>query len=370
MLPRRTAWLLSCGIVTLPAIGRGQAIRGRLIEAVSRAPVPGGRLELLDAGGRVIASAQTSGSGAFQLVAPASGRYRYRAAAIGYKPVSPVDVAVTDSDVVLGDVLITGGASRRLPDLVATAHSTLTWTSHFYRLWDAVTGNVVAVVAYALRYRNLIASGSGPHRNASVYLTFHQGYGPGGRNRDTLIARTVRIPDDSTIESIENGFFVVPSAAEITDWTLIVTQPERMAGGDWEYARQPIAAGPLALSDLVLGAESHHLQWDNHGDRVVLASREPIDASDTIALYYQVKSAVDRPSVHVDVAVYQTDKGVKSPAPVFHVAFDSTVTAGIGAIHRTLGLAGLQQGRYRVEVQVVDRAMKLAAQQAVTFYLQ
>jgi hypothetical protein len=369
MSDRRREWCLLCSLVLIPAVLQAQTIRGRLIDAASRAPVLGGRVEVIDASDRVVVSGLSSGSGAFNLVVPAGGRYRYRVTALGYSPKALSEIVIDRGDDILGDVPLTR-TTQHLPDLVTTARATLTWTSHYYRLWDAVSGKVNAVVAYAVHYRNLVASRSGPPGTAPVDLALHQRRGATSRPDDTTIVIAVQLPADNTSDGVQNGLFVVPSAGDVAEWTLIVTQPEYPDGGDWEYARSPLSTGLLALSDLVLGSEDDHVAWDNHGDRVVLASKEPIDARGPIELYYQMKSTRGAADVHSDIAVYHTDKSVKNPVPVARLTSDGAVAAGVTSVHRTLDLSAVEQGRYRIEVQAVDRTTGVAVQQSVTFYLQ
>jgi hypothetical protein len=223
----------------IPAVMPAQTIRGRLVDAASRAPVFGGRVELLDASDRVVVSGLSSGSGAFSLVVPACGHYRYRVTAIGYSPKALAEIVVGRRDEILGDVGLTR-TTQHLPDLVTTARATLTWTSHFYRLWDAVTGNVNAVVAYAVHYSNLVASRSGPPGTAPVDLALHQRRSASSRPDDTTIVIAVHLPADNSSDGVQNGLVVVPSFGDVAEWTLIVTQPEYPDGGDWEYARTPL----------------------------------------------------------------------------------------------------------------------------------
>jgi hypothetical protein len=46
------------------------------------------------------------------------------------------------------------------------------------------------------------------------------------------------------------------------------------------------------------------------------------------------------------------------------------MNVGVNAVHRTLDLSHLEQGRYRVEVQVVDHVTGATAKQFSTVYLQ
>ncbi|MGH7592357.1 MAG: carboxypeptidase-like regulatory domain-containing protein, partial [Gemmatimonadales bacterium] len=104
-------------LATLPAALAGQAIRGRVLDPL-RAPIVGALVELRDSGGKSIQTTLTSPSGAFQLLAPAPGRYGYRVAAIGFRPRALAALDVPPAGVMVAAVVLER-MIMRLPDLVA-----------------------------------------------------------------------------------------------------------------------------------------------------------------------------------------------------------------------------------------------------------
>ena len=338
---RRAARVIACCALLIPAAAGAQAIRGRLVSAVTHQPLSGGQVELRDFAGRLIVTGMSTSSGAFIIQAPGAGRYRVRAIGIGYAPSSFVEINLRATDTLLGDLEISRVASRlppaddrpytgpgtRLPDLLATTRPELVREYHFYRLWDQVTERYIAVVAYTLHFRGLVAREIDGLRTAAVLLRLHQYRANALRFSDTTLTLNVQVPaDDKTLSSF-SGFFVVPSAAEVTGWTLIATQPRR-GGADGEDFRPPLPIGPLVVSDLAVGAEGQRLQWNNHGDHIFLAGREPIDAHDAIHLYYQVRSAAIRSNVHADVTVYRAGSSAAATEAVLHLAFEGGLIRG------------------------------------------
>jgi hypothetical protein len=101
----------------IPFTLAGQSIRGRVVEP-GRSPLVGALVELRGVGGNSLQTVLTSPSGAFQLTAPAPGRYFYRIAAIGYQPRSLVAVEVPDTGVAVGEIVLQRMVMR-LPDLIA-----------------------------------------------------------------------------------------------------------------------------------------------------------------------------------------------------------------------------------------------------------
>ena len=68
----------------LPA--SAQTVRGLLTDSVSRSPLPGAFLTLVDAQGVERARVMTNQAGEFVVTAPAAGSYRLRSKRIGFRP--------------------------------------------------------------------------------------------------------------------------------------------------------------------------------------------------------------------------------------------------------------------------------------------
>lgn len=77
------ALVIAC---TPPPTLAAQTVRGQLIDSISRMPLHGAFLTLLDAEGRERGRAITDATGQFVLQAPAPGTYRLRSKRIGFRP--------------------------------------------------------------------------------------------------------------------------------------------------------------------------------------------------------------------------------------------------------------------------------------------
>ena len=79
----------------LPAVAAAQTVRGRVLDAGTRAPVVGAHVQLLDAAGQRRTSVLTNAEGAFRLGAGTAGRYGVRIEMIGRRTLEPgaLDVA-------------------------------------------------------------------------------------------------------------------------------------------------------------------------------------------------------------------------------------------------------------------------------------
>jgi hypothetical protein len=117
----RRAWNVVVALAVLvPGILASQSLRGRVFDSTRR-PIVGALIELRDLTGKSLQIVLTSPSGAFQLTAPAPGRYLYRVAAIGFQPRAPTQVTVPADGAIIPDVVL-ATMTLRLPDLVAVGH--------------------------------------------------------------------------------------------------------------------------------------------------------------------------------------------------------------------------------------------------------
>ncbi|PYP40676.1 MAG: hypothetical protein DMD48_02735, partial [Gemmatimonadetes bacterium] len=141
-------------ITALPAAA--QSVRGQLTDSVSRAPLPGAFLTLVDDHGVEQARAITNRAGEFLLTAPAPGTYRLRSKRIGFRPyLSPAltlrageatayNAAIDPIPIALVEVVVAGerqcdidsGASvAALWDEAREALAAVTWTARVPGYW-------------------------------------------------------------------------------------------------------------------------------------------------------------------------------------------------------------------------------------------
>jgi len=141
-------------ITALPAAA--QSVRGQLTDSVSRAPLPGAFLTLVDDHGVEQARAITNRGGEFLLTAPAPGTYRLRSKRIGFRPyLSPAltlrageataySAAIDPIPIALEEVVVAGerqcdidsGASvAALWDETREALAAVSWTSRIPGYW-------------------------------------------------------------------------------------------------------------------------------------------------------------------------------------------------------------------------------------------
>ena len=154
MVGVRLAALLVCA--ALPA--SAQTVRGLLTDSISRSPLPGAFLTLVDDKGVERARVMTNQAGEFVVTAPGAGSYRMRSKRIGFRPwVSPpltltggtisYSAAIDPIPVALAQVVVQGerqcdvesGASvAAVWEEVHEALAAVSWTSRSPGYWYAI----------------------------------------------------------------------------------------------------------------------------------------------------------------------------------------------------------------------------------------
>jgi len=96
-----------------------QDLHGRVVDSATAAPISGAMVELQDSTGRVLREVLTTPSGSFAVGVAVAGVYRYRVAAIGYRP-RPAERLVVTAGTDVGTIALPRLVVT-LPDIVARA---------------------------------------------------------------------------------------------------------------------------------------------------------------------------------------------------------------------------------------------------------
>ena len=137
-----------------------QTIRGQLVDSISRTPLPGAFLTLVDSSGTERARAITDIAGQFILIAPEPGSYRLRSKRIGFRPYFSAALALRSGEtttynavidpipIALREVVVAGerqcdveaGASvAALWEEVREALAAVAWTSRSPAYWYQIS---------------------------------------------------------------------------------------------------------------------------------------------------------------------------------------------------------------------------------------
>lgn len=242
-------------------------------------------------------------------------------------------------------------ATTKDDNSVRVAHHIAT-VATLSRVWDPTTGATLAVVPYALRLGDVaIDPDSG---TATIDLAVRQWNPVTTAWQATEISQRIRLPalrdDDSHIA----GFLVVPSTDGVSAWSLVAGQGTDRLGRTFADRIPPLATGPLAISDVVLGAESQGQSWLTTGGRTIpLGPLGSYDRRQPVAVYWQTDSERARVKVRTTIRLLRTDrKGALSVA--LEVATEGELARGLTEFQREVGVAQLDAGSYRLEVELTD----------------
>jgi hypothetical protein len=135
---------------------------------------------------------------------------------------------------------------------------------------------------------------------------------------------------------------------------LFASQGTDRSGRAWADRLAPLPTGALAMSDLVVGAESQGLTWATTGGTAVpLGPLGAFDRKEPVAIYWQVRSPAARDAVRISLALYRVGPR-DTERPLLEQVFDAQLHAGLNELQRDIGLAELDGGTYRLEVTVRD----------------
>ena len=226
---------------------------------------------------------------------------------------------------------------------------TITTLARLHRVWDPASGVVVGVVPWAVRTQDVAEERD---TTTSFALTVRQWDPIAGAWLETPIPRALRLPNNRPSDGYLTGHAVVASGAGVSAWSVVAAQDTTAWGRSWADRTAPLGGGALAISDVVLGAESQGQRWrSSGGTEVPLAPLGAFDRNEPMTLYWQVKSTTSRDNLRTAVAFYKTD-GL-SEEPALQIAFTGRVAAGLTEELREVGIANLA-GRYRLEVVLTD----------------
>jgi hypothetical protein len=221
--------------------------------------------------------------------------------------------------------------------------------AHVARVWDPASLDPLAVIPYAFRLGDLERAADS---TVAMHLAIRQWSAARGEWQEAAFDRTLRVRGRHDDDARLTGYSVVRSAADVSAWALHASQGADRGGRAWGDHLAPLGAGPLRLSDLVIGAASQGESWTTtRGTVVPLGPLGAFDKDEPIALYWQVRSTATHENARITVALYQISaRGDAEPA--LEVSFEGRVAIGLTEWQRDLGVRQLDDGEYRIEVVV------------------
>jgi hypothetical protein len=220
-----------------------------------------------------------------------------------------------------------------------------------YQLWNPANGEPMTLFVYSASPDDLAVSEVNGRRVIEAEVRLDQD-SAGKTAQDTTILLQQPVVGGTT--ELVAGQVLAYMSRTSTAWSFAFRQPHSsMRGGAYDEDQPPITAGPLAISDLVLGSPDRNgIPWTFGADKHYAAyPSAPTNLKAAVQLYYQVHSDRARTDVTTTFLVFRT--GVTRPS--ITVAAPTPLRAGINESEQRLDLSRLNKGRYRIEMRVNDR---------------
>lgn len=221
----------------------------------------------------------------------------------------------------------------------------LSTAASFHRLWNPATGELVALVPWAVKLQDLRRSGD----SAVVDVTLRQWDKVAGSWQEQRQTRRVILPHDASGDAWLTGQIVVPTAPTASSWSIVATQESSHTGRAWSDRVDPLTAlDGLELSDLIAGDPAQGQAWQpTGGDQIPAAALGSFKHSTPLTLSWQVRSRAALDSVTTVITIYRIDhRG--DDTPKLEVRFDSRLESGLHLFQRDLGVDRLENGPYRL----------------------
>lgn len=242
------------------------------------------------------------------------------------------------------------------------------------RLWNPTDGSPFTLISYAVRLQDLRLTGDSTALEGAFTLRLRQMHEPSGVVSDTTVVRYIRVAGPTAARSHLTGLFVLPGGEDVSTWSLAVDQDTDRSGRAYEMRNTPAVAidtGTVALSDLVLGAQSQGLRWNGFREPVTLGPLGAFSHTETVELFYQTKSSIDLAHVSTSLTLTCVECGLRfgETPPRLSVAFDRRLEHGIAAVYRGLDVSTLVRGSYQLDVVLRDTEGRILTVKSRRLYL-
>lgn len=226
--------------------------------------------------------------------------------------------------------------------IVASAHT----------LWHPRTGAPVTLYPYAIRLGDLERL-PGDSLLAPIMLAGRSWDSGAGTWRDSSLTRQLLVPKQQGGGAYITGVIALAGASGASSWSITAAQGSDRSGRYHAEGQQPLASGPLALSDVILGDATQNLTWRDGELAISMAPLQGVARKSPVSMYVQVRSAVARTDgVEVEVNIVRPATASKAAAIELTVRSRRALTAGLNEILQEIDVSRLDEGEYALEMVV------------------
>ncbi|MBK6494103.1 MAG: hypothetical protein IPG05_03205 [Gemmatimonadetes bacterium] len=237
------------------------------------------------------------------------------------------------------------------------------------QLWDPVSEEPLAVIAYGLRLGDLnVVKDSAGRESARVLLALARWHPLTAEWKEDSLTREFLVPKARSSETHLTGFATLAGVGGVGSWGLTAAQPDRRWGRAYGTA-VPNRGDAVALSSLIVAPESRGLSWVLRSERIYLSPGGTIKRGEPLHLFYQVRAQGAIAAAGTTIEVRSVAEGAEQPAAI-QVSFTGELPDGVTGVNRILDLSQLKPGRYSMEVRVGDKTGALLARRTVILDLE
>ena len=231
--------------------------------------------------------------------------------------------------------------------------ATIGLAAGLHRLWNPVSSEPIAVLAYSIPARDLA-------QDAPVALTIRQWDPQLGKLFDsTFVERGVASASAPRIERA----FLLPTPPALSAWSLTAVQPGRR-GRAFSAGVRPLGRGPVEVSDIVIGVSGGVSVRIGSND-VPVSPTGFFDRTVPMALYYQVRLTGADEDLRTSIQVQRVEQAQPGDTKL-QVSFDGVARAGINERDQQVDITRLQPGIYEVELALTNVSGRVVARKTLT----
>lgn len=237
------------------------------------------------------------------------------------------------------------------------------------QLWDPVSEEPLAVIAYGLRLADLkVVKDSTGRETARVALALARWHPQAAEWKEDSLTREFVVPKARSSETHLTGFATLAGVGGVGSWGLTAAQPDRRWGRAYGTA-VPNRADAVAVSSLIVAPESRGLSWVLRGERIFLSPGGTIKRGEPLHLFYQVRSQGAIAVASTTIEVRSVAEGQENPAAI-QVTFSGALPDGVTTVNRVLDFSQLKPGKYTMEVRIGDKTGAPLARRTVVLDLE